>query len=335
MADDPMTEPPQRVAFLLVPNFSMMALSAVLEPFRAANWVARRTLYDWRLLSVDGEPVTASNSGVLMAQGAIGPEDSFTMVVVVAGLDPQEGRDERILAWLRRMARRGSRIGAVSTGTYHLAWAGLLDGYRCTIHWENLSAFTETFPRLDVTGRLFEIDRDRFTSAGGTASLDMTHYLIGQAHGIDLANQVAEQFLHARPRQGHAPQRMELRERLGVSHPKLLAAIAEIEANLAEPLPRAALARAAGLSTRQLERLFRIYLNCTPSQYYLEARLKHAQILLAQTSMPILEVAVACGFASASHFAKCYRSLFSHSPRAERAPRPVAPTQVMGLRRAW
>jgi transcriptional regulator GlxA family with amidase domain len=163
----------------------------------------------------------------------------------------------------------------------------------------------------------------------------MTHYLIGQAHGIDLANQVAEQFLHARPRQGHAPQRMELRERLGVSHPKLLAAIAEIEANLAEPLPRAALARAAGLSTRQLERLFRIYLNCTPSQYYLEARLKHAQILLAQTSMPILEVAVACGFASASHFAKCYRSLFSHSPRAERAPRPVAPAQVMGQRRAW
>ncbi|HMG49869.1 MAG TPA: AraC family transcriptional regulator, partial [Inquilinus sp.] len=136
-----MTEPPQRVGFLLVPNFSMMALSAVLEPFRAANWVARRTLYEWRLLSVDGAPVTASNDAVLVTQGAIGPEDSFTMVVVVAGLDPQDGRDERILAWLRRMARRGSRLGAVSTGTYHLAWAGLLDGYRCTIHWENRAGF--------------------------------------------------------------------------------------------------------------------------------------------------------------------------------------------------
>jgi transcriptional regulator GlxA family with amidase domain len=328
-------EETQRVGFLLVPRFSMIALTAALEPLRTANQIAGRPLYEWHLMSPDGQPVGASNGVALIPHGGLADRESFDIVMVVAGTEPQKGRDERVIAWLRRMAVTGARIGGISTGSYHLAWAGLLDGYRCTIHWEYLGAFTETFPELDVTTRLFEVDRKRFTSAGGTAPLDLALHLIGERHGAALATEVAEQFVHAQPRQAQTPQRMDLRQRLGVSHPKLLAAIATIEKTLAEPVSRSDLARGVGLSARQLERLFRLYLGRTPSQYYLEARLKHAQALLGQTSLPVLEVAIACGFASASHFAKCYRAQFGHSPRSERAPRIESPEAILARRRAW
>jgi transcriptional regulator GlxA family with amidase domain len=203
----------------------------------------------------------------------------------------------------------------------------LLDGFRCTVHWENLDAFREDFPDLDVTGELFEIDGPRLTCSGGTASLDMMLSLIAQSHGRDLAAQVAEQFIHERIRDTHDHQRMSLQGRLGISHPKLLQVITMMEAHLEEPLARAELARRAGLSTRQLERLFRRYLGRTPTRYYLELRLHRARALLTQTAMSILNVALACGFVSASHFSKCYREFFHKMPREERQQtghKPVA-----------
>ena len=146
-----------------------------------------------------------------------------------------------------------------------------------------------------MTSHLFEIDRDRFTCSGGTAALDMMLHLIAKQHGFTLANEVSEQFIHDRIREPHDRQRMELRARLGVSHPKLINVIADMEANLEDPLSQTALADKAGLSTRQLERLFRKYLSSTPTRYYLNLRLQRARQLLTQTSMSILSVALACG----------------------------------------
>jgi transcriptional regulator GlxA family with amidase domain len=228
---------------------------------------------------------------------------------------------------LRRLARNGCRLGALSTGSYLLAWAGLLDGFRCTVHWENLDAFREDFPTLDATGELFEIDGARLTCSGGTASMDMILSLIAEAHGRDLAAQVAEQFIHERIRDTHDHQRMSLQGRLGISHPRLLQVIALMEEHLEEPLARAELARRAGLSTRQLERLFRRYLGRTPTRFYLELRLHRARALLTQTAMSILNVALACGFVSASHFSKCYREFFHKMPREERQPAEQRPPQ--------
>lgn len=299
----------------------MMSFASTVEPLRAANRISGRDLYAWDILSVDGQPVEASNGIPIVPSAAPDPgQRAPDTVCVVCGLDPQLAVEPSAVAWLRRMASRGSRLMGVATGSYLLARSGLLDGYRCTIHWENMAAFVEQFPDLDVTRQLFEVDRTRLTCSGGTAALDMMLYLIGMEHGHALRTAVSEQFIHTNMRQGGTPQRMDLRQRIGVSHPKLLEAIAVIEQNLQEPLSQADLARSVGLSTRQLERLFRMYLNVTPSRYYLDARLKHAQQLLAQTSISVLDVAIACGFASASHFAKCYRALFGHPPRAERSP---------------
>jgi transcriptional regulator GlxA family with amidase domain len=309
---------PQVYGFFLHPRFSMLAFTSAVEPLRAANRLSGRKLYEWKIISHDGRPVSSSSLIEVLPHGGLDDFEMLPNVVVVAGLSAQFFDDRKLFAWLRRLARRGCRIGALSTGSYTLAKAGLLDGYRCTIHWENLTGFREDFANLDATGELFEIDRGRFTCSGGTAALDLMLSLMALEHGRTLATQVAEQFIHERIRDTHDRQRMSLRSRLGISHPKLLKVLELMEEHLEEPLPRSDLARRTGLSTRQLERLFRKYLGRTPTRYYQELRLYRARTLLTQTSLSVLDVALACGFVSASHFSKCYREFFRCTPREER-----------------
>ena len=310
---------PDKVVIVLIPNFSMIALSGVVEPMRLANRASGKTLYEWELVSRDGEPVQASNGMALVANRSVA---DFTHtpanVILCSGIDGHVYKDNAVFGWLRRWAREGAHIGAVCTGAHVLAHAGLLKGYRCTIHWENLDSFTEEFPDLDVRAELFEIDRDRFTCAGGIAGLDMMLQEIAAKHGQELAAAVAEQFMHERMREGHDDQRLPLQARLRISHPKLIRAISEMERNTEEALTRDEIADRVGLSRRQLERLFRRYLNTSPARYYLKIRLNRARTLLTQTTMPVTEVAFASGFTSASHFSKCYRDMFGRTPRAER-----------------
>jgi len=311
-------ELPQRIGLILVPDFSMLAFTGAVETLRLANRVSGRDLYSWHLFSPHGRPVRASNGIELHPEGDLEKASSLDTIMLCSGVEVQRFQDKATLSWLRRMARKGADIGALCTASHILARAGLLDGYRCTIHWENLAGFVEEFPDVEVTSELFEIDRNRFTCSGGTAAVDLMLNLIGRQHGQELAGQVAEQALHDRIRDHHDHQRMSLPVRLGIRHPKLLAVIQAMEKNLEEPLGRSDLARSAGLSTRQLERLFRKYLNRSPARYYLELRLDKARLLLLQTNMSVIDVALACGFVSASHFSKCYRDFFGHTPRRER-----------------
>jgi AraC family transcriptional regulator, glycine betaine-responsive activator len=311
-------EPPLTIGFLLVPNFSMMAFASAVEPLRSANRSAGVELYRWRLFSVDGGPVAASNGIAVMPHLSIKAIEPVKAVVVCAGIDVERYHNRAVFAWLRRLVTAGCDVGAISTGAYVLARAGLLDGKRCALHWENAPAFAEAFPNISVSGEIFVIDGNRFTCSGGTAALDMMLHLIKMQHGHKLATAVSEQFIHGQIRDHADPQRMPLRARIGVAHPKLLAAVAAMEASVDAPRSAAALARQARVSPRQLERLFRKYLACTPTQYYLEVRLARARQLLAQTSQSILDVALACGFVSASHFSKTFRSHFGVSPRETR-----------------
>jgi transcriptional regulator GlxA family with amidase domain len=311
-------ELPQRISFVLVPHFSLIAFTSAIESLRLANRASGRALYAWRLHSSGGGPVTASNGVVLYPDGGLEAASDAHSIVLCSGVDVHRLEDKALPSWLRRMDRRGTDIGALCTASYILARAGLLDGYRCTIHWENLAGFVEEFPDIDVTAELFEIDRNRFTCCGGTGAIDMMLNVIAMQHGHELAARVADQFMHERIRDQHDHQRMSLPARLGVRHPMLLAVIDRMEQNLEEPLSRTDLAVSAGLSTRQLERLFRKYLNRSPARYYLELRLNKARLLLLQTNMSVIDVALACGFVSASHFSKCYRDFFGRTPRKER-----------------
>ncbi len=311
-------ELPQRIAFVLLPRYSMIAFTSAIEPLRAANRLSGKSLYEWHIFTVAGDGVPASNGLIIEPEGDLEAASAFGSVVICTGVDVQKVADKQIISWLRKVDRKGADIGAICTGSHVLAKAGLLDGHRCTIHWENLPAFAEDFPEIEVTSELFEIDRTRFTCAGGTAAIDMMLNVIAMQHGHELAAEVADQFMHERIRDRHDHQRMGLPARLGVRHPKLLSVIQLMEENLEEPLSRSQLARKAGLSTRQLERLFRKYLSRSPARYYLELRLNKARLLLLQTNMSVIDVALACGFVSASHFSKCYRDFFGHTPRKER-----------------
>ncbi len=309
---------PEKIGFLLVPNFSMMAFTSSVEPLRAANFLSGKTLYSWRTYSIDGRPVHASNDVEVVVDAPLTQADEVETLFVCAGLQPKRFNDPAISGRLREFVRQGKAIGGVCTGTLALARAGLLDGYRCTIHWEHMESFVEDYPDLDVTATLFQVDRDRFTCSGGTAPLDMMVNSIAGDHGDDLALQVAELLLHHSVRHPHDTQRMPLQHRTGITHPKLLAAIAHMEAYVESPVPVHEVAENVNLSPRQLERLFRERLGKRPSRYYLELRLYRARLLLTQTSMSVLQVAVASGFASASHFARCYRTQFGRAPSAER-----------------
>ena len=311
---------PQQIGFLLLNEFSMIAFASALEPLRASNRQSNKQLFNWVIASPSGAVAKASNGVEVRADGDHAILQGCRMVFVCAGVNVRNNTDKNILNLVRRLDRNGAVIGAICTGTYVMAAAGLLDGRRCTIHWENIDGLSEEFPELEITNDLFEVDGTRVTCSGGTASLDMMLNLITQAHGAALAAEVSDQFIHDRIREPSDRQRMELRSRLGVSHPKLLSVVKTMEDNLEEPLAQTEIARMTKLSTRQLERLFRKYLNTTPTRYYLNLRLARARHLLRQTSMSILSVALACGFVSASHFSKCYRECYGCTPRAERAP---------------
>ncbi len=309
---------PHKIGFVLLPEFTMIGFSAGVEPFRIANRLAEKSLYACDVYSEDGNPVLASNGLSVNVDGPISAAEGLETIFVCAGLNVKSYTTKGLIQKLRRLATHGTGIGAICTGTEILAKAGLLDGYSCTIHWENMPSFIEDYPELDVVTELFEIDRNRYTCAGGTAALDLSLRLIALHYDAATAAAVADQLIHHRIREGDEGQRMELRTRLGVSHPKLLAVIQQMEESLEEPVNCAQLAAGVGLSTRQLERLFRKYLGTAPTKYYLSLRLSRARFLLRQTSLPILSIALACGFVSASHFSKCYREHYNRTPSLER-----------------
>ena len=319
----------QRFGFMLVPNFSLIAFSAAFDALRMANRMREQKIYDWRVFTYDGQPISSSSDLTITPDGDAAAATDLDMLILCAGDKVHLAVDKPLLAWLRKMAQQKVPLGAICTGSYLLARAGLLDGYRCTIHWENMASMREEFPTAIVSQELFEIDRDRFTCSGGTAPLDMMLNIISRQHGAQLAVAISEEFICERIRGRHDRQRVPLRLHLGTSQPKLMEAVALMEANLEEPMSLDELAQHVQLSRRQLERLFQKHLSCVPTRYYLELRLAKARQLLLQTSMSIVDVAFASGFVSAPHFSKCYRDFYGIPPRDERRQRrPVEPGDV-------
>jgi transcriptional regulator GlxA family with amidase domain len=308
----------RRFVFLLLDRFTMLSFAGAVEPLRIANRMAGRTLYTWTLAGEGGDSVTCSNGASFRLDIGLDEIERDDIVLVCGGIDVQHASTRAVLNWLRREARRGATLGGLCTAAWTLARAGLLEGRKATIHWENQDGFNEEFPEVRLTKSVFVIDGNRMTTAGGTASIDLMLKLIAGHHGEDLANAVADQLIHAAIRTDRDSQRLSIPTRIGVRHPKLSQVIQRMEAAIEDPVSPAALAEDVGLSTRQLERLFRRYLNRSPKRYYMELRLQKARNLLMQTDMSVINVALACGFASPSHFSKCYRAQYNTTPYRER-----------------
>jgi len=313
-----------RYAFLTLPNYSLIALANALEPLRMANRLVGQDVYEWAVVSVDGKVAHSSSGLSLSPTESLDKLGAVDIVFVCGGINVREAVSAALLTALRRLAERRVALGALCTGGYALARAGLLDHFRATIHWENLSALREEFPRVRISDQLFTIDRDRFTCSGGTAPLDLMLNLIQSKLGARISQRVSEQFIVERVRKDTDRQYVPLRAQIGASHRGLIRVAQLMEENIEKPLSLDVIAKSTGLSRRQIERLFKRDLNCVPKRYYLEMRLRRARELLLQTAMPIMDITAACGFQSPPHFSKCYRSQFGYPPSAERKMGPAA-----------
>ena len=312
---------PTRFGFLLLNDFTLISLSSAVEPLRMANRVCRQDHYAWKTISETGEAVSASDGLSINIDCGIENEDALNaldVVIVCGGRRIEKNTSKPVLKWLKTVNQQGIGLGATCTGSYVLAEAGLLDGYRCSIHWENMAALTDLFPNVAVSRSVFTIDRNRYTSSGGTTPVDMMLHFITAQCGADVSAGVAEQFIYERIRRSDDQQRVPLKHLIGHQSGKLVVAVELMEANIKEPISQKDLALYVGLSRRQLQRLFQRYLMCTPSRYYLQLRLQRARELLRQTSMSLVEISASTGFVSSSHFSKSYKEFYGHSPSAER-----------------
>ncbi len=322
------TSQPMRFGFLLLPNFSLIAFSSAIEPLRMANWVSNDQLYQCTLISRDGSPVTSS-AGVETAVDTSLEHTEGLDAIFVCGASPiARTGNETVIGWLRRQARSQVAFGGIGTGSYLLACAGLLEGFKATIHWWDLAHLREEFPQTRVTNNLFEVDGRRYTCSGGTAAMDMMLFLIGQQQGMTLAASISEQFVCERIRSSDDPQRIPLKARIGANQPKLIEAVTLMEANIEEPLSTDDLSHHVGVSRRHLERLFKKHLQTVPSRFYLQLRMERARQLLQQSDRPILQVGLACGFSSASHFSTAYRNHYGLTPREERKRLTETPREL-------
>jgi transcriptional regulator GlxA family with amidase domain len=308
-----------RFGILPVPGFALMSHAATTEPLRAANLLAGRVLYDVVHVAPTRDAVQSSGAASVTPGACFADELSLDYLFVIAGGDPAGYPDRAVTPWLSRQARGGVVMGGVSGGPIMLARAGLMRDRRMTVHWEYAAALAEVSPELRLERTLFVMDRDRITCAGGTAPMDMMHALIVSHHGQDFARAVSDWFMHTEIRPPTGPQRASLVERVGTRVPAILDAVEAMESNIADPLPLPQLARIAGLSPRQLNRVFRQHLGETPQARYRRVRLERARNLLCNSALSLTEVALATGFASSSHFSRAYREEFGDPPSRYRS----------------
>lgn len=318
---------PRRFAFVLLEDFTMLCFSCAVESLRVANRESGRPLYEWITIGEGGNLVSCSAGITYKVNEGLTELTRDDTIVVCGGIDVAQSTTKPLLNWLRRESRRGATVGGLCTASYSLAKAGLLEGKRATIHWENQDSFLEEFPDVDLAKSVFVVDGNRFTTAGGTSSIDLMLKIISDDHGEELASKVADQLIYTTIRTDQDTPRLSVPTRIGIRHPKLALVIQRMEAAIEDPLSPSILAKDVGLSTRQLERLFRRYLSRSPKRYYMELRLQKARNLLMQTDMSVINVALACGFTSPSHFSKCYRAHYDTTPYRERG----APTRRLSV----
>jgi AraC family carnitine catabolism transcriptional activator len=314
------------VVFLLLPEFSQLGAAAATEPLFVANWLAQRTLFDWKLASADGQPVRASNGRLTAVDGAMADAADCRSVFVLASFDPQRNlRERRVIAWLKRLAKFGVEIGGIENGSLLLAEAGLLNGHEAAVHWDNAAGFQEHYPQIRAVTQLYARSGDRITCAGAAAILDLMIAWIGWHADADLAGEVAEHLLLGRHRTAHTGQRNTARTQSAGSDAAVARARAVMQAHIEDPLPCREIARRAGLSLRQLERRFRDELRCSLLRHYRQIRMAKAHQLLQQTPLSVTDVALSCGFSTPEYFCRLYRELFGCSPSSDRRQSTTAP----------
>ena len=305
-------------ALVLFDQFPLIPFSCLIDCMRTANKFSGHNTYTWEIVSPNGAHIQSSSGVRVEVDGSLQNVEHCNRVILIATNETQHFDDDRTFHKLASLGKKGALLGSASSGSFVLARAGLLEDYRCTIHWENLPVFKELYPTLNITRSIYEIDRDRATCSGGTAALDMMLKFVEMDCGHEVARRISQMYQHDRLRTPEDQQRMEGKYDLIRLSPKLAEAIDLMQNNIEDPLSPQEVASHVGVSLRQLERLFKKYRGTTPQRYYLRLRLENARQLLLYTSQSGLDVAIASGFSSHSHFIKSYRDVYGRTPREER-----------------
>ncbi|GAA6210191.1 GlxA family transcriptional regulator [Cognatishimia sp. WU-CL00825] len=308
----------KHVVFLMIEDFANLAFSCAVEPLRIANMISGDALYKWTLLSENGQTVTCSGGVVMQVDGGFDDIPKCDQLFVLSGSNMQNHVRSELLNPLRRQRTLGTPIGALCSGAWILAKAGLLNGMQAAIHWEYHDAFMEEFPDVNLVRNVFVADEKFLTASGGTATADLMLHCVEMDHGSSLAMDVADQMVYSGVRNATAEQRVSLQARNGMRNRHLAKALQIMQDSLEHPISPTKIAKEIGISSRQLERLFGRYLNSSPKRFHLEMRLERARHLLMQTEASVIDVAMACGFETAGHFSRVYRTAYGISPSMQR-----------------
>jgi len=309
---------PLAVAVLLMEESNAFSLAACVDPMRAANRRAGRTLFTWQYLSPAGGQV-ALTAGFGVATQPLGDRADYDVLMIVAGFRLEEQTTPDLLSRLRRLAPQLKAMGGVDGGNWFLARAGLLDGRAATTHWEDLELFTSRFPAINVLRDRYVISGRMMTTGGAAPCLDMMLDLIRARHGAELALRVAGAFLYEPLHAPTVPQQALSAGRIGRGDPALGRAIAMMEAAIEQPPSVADIAAELGLSQRRLEMLFAEKLATSPGRFFLDLRLDEARRMVTDTRLSMQEIALRTGFSSQMAFARAFRSRFGSTASASRA----------------
>ncbi|WP_269585928.1 GlxA family transcriptional regulator [Roseibium sp. Sym1] len=312
------------VTFLLLDDFSHIAFACAVEPLRIANLLQGEEIYRWRVASVNGERAVCSNRTVTLVDQGLADLPLRSSLFLVTGQNVGDRATPEVLAFLRRERARGTKIGAICSGAYVLARAGLLKDRRAAIHWSFHDSFQENFPDVELCRNVFVADETFVTASGGTAAADLMLHLIGETHGMDLAAAIADMMVYSGVRPADASQQISLQARHGIRNPHIAEAIRLLNESAPYYLPTSEIARKIGISTRQLERLFQKHLKVSPKKFAIQQKLTRARNLLLQTEQSVSEIALACGYESPSHFIRTYQNRFGVTPHTQRVCAPRA-----------
>ncbi len=306
--------------FVLVPGYSLLALSCAIDVLRAANQDAGYTVYNWKLLSADDALVMSSSGLPLLCQPLSQWHNEVVVavkqrVIAICGGDTSlDYHNYQLTQWLSSASEQSMMMGSISDGAFIAAECGLFDNCRSTIHWKCLDNYREKFPQLDSRASILEIEGNRFSCAGGTASLDLFLHFVLKDIGSDAVSNIGYNYFHDNFRDSSDTQVWAHANRYANKNKMLNEALRLIALQLEEPLNIQDIAKQVGTTHRTLDRLFKRYIGLSPSSYIRQLRLSRAESLLVQTGMAVSDVGLACGFNSASLFGRHFKAHYKLTP---------------------
>jgi transcriptional regulator GlxA family with amidase domain len=305
---------PLAVTLLVFSGSSIMCVASAVDPLRAANRISGRTVFDWTVVSADGEPpVTTSGLPVAVA-GRFDPAAKVDVLAAIGGFGTRHETAAPLVAGFRRAARMARAVGGIEAGGWLLGRCGLLEGRAATTHWEDLEDFAAAFPGADVRPDRYVIDGPVFTTGGASPTFDLMLHLVRARLGMAVALDVASVFIYDQARAATDAQPLVSLGRLDGYDPRLAQAIRLMEAHVDRPLTVAAIARRTGVTARTLETIFSTAIGETPGAYSLRLRLNAARRLVLDTAEPMADIAARTGFSSASSFSRAFAHAFGKPP---------------------